>query len=253
VPDEEPTGLNAIPPLPLPAPPARKPLGPPIADSLDEEPTGLIPLADLQAPLRAKPGPPIAASGDEQTGPGNPPEPKPRPAMPEAEEISTGVVGLPPGALEALAATQGPGVGPGKGSASALDASTSRKPLSPREHAEAMKAGHRLGFEIAVGAIMLIGALAAGAGYVWGGPSHPSESELAMLYPYGKTGGRMPNGRTAPSMSEVTFTLMQQEDCSGEPCLRYSVTQPGTAFGIQMVVERHDSAWRLVSQSDGPR
>ena len=108
-----------------------------------------------------------------------------------------------------------------------------------------MAAAQKRGLELMVGAGILLVGLALGAAYFWGGTSHPSTAELAMLYPYGKAGGRLPNGRAAPSMGRVAFTLVGQEDCEGVPCLRYQVTEPGTPFEMEMLVERPGAAWQL--------
>src|SRR4029077_14411552 len=87
--------------------------------------------------------------------------------------------------------------------------------------------------------------LAVGIRLLKGDPVPPN-SNLTLLYPYGQ-GGRLPNGRTAPGVFDVDFTLKNQLECHGTTCYLYEVVAKNGGFRMQMQFYQHNGAWVLDS------
>jgi hypothetical protein len=110
--------------------------------------------------------------------------------------------------------------------------------------------GRRFGFQLAIGLIMLVIGLAAVAIFFAGHLEKPPLETLQMNYPYGFAGGRLPNGRTAPSVADLTFDYKESLDCGGNVCLRYDAHTADDSFHLSMDVTKVSGDWKLVG---GPR
>lgn len=91
--------------------------------------------------------------------------------------------------------------------------------------------------------IMATFAIAIGAKLLKGDPL-PSDTDLRIAYPYA-SGGRLPNGHTAPGAMEVEFAHEKAVECHGQMCHLYKVTGLNGGFEMQMLVYPEDGIWKL--------
>jgi hypothetical protein len=78
------------------------------------------------------------------------------------------------------------------------------------------------------------------------GQARPSDMNLRLLYPYGSSGGKTVNGRTAPPAEDLVFTLERSADCGGTSCLLFLAQDPATGFSMELPVAQSGDLWQLM-------
>lgn len=243
-------------PSSLGVPAQRDPLPPPVADPLEEEPTA--PLSTL--PSKRDAAHADDAPHDEPTRVGALPTAS-SPASEQERAVPTAV-----GAaidLDELEGTPTP-TAPLPGSRPrGLSAEPTRRKENASPAAEAAPdelsrvirleaarngqvGGRRFGFQVAIGLVMLVLGVGAFATFFIGHVEKPPLETLQLSYPYGFAGGRLPNGRSAPSVVDITFELKETIDCGGDICLRYDAHSADDSFHLTMDLKRVGSDWKLV-------
>ena len=124
--------------------------------------------------------------------------------------------------------------------------------LSGMIRAEALQnfGQNKQGFQIVIGVVLLVLGLGAFLGYYLHGDK-PSNEDLQMAYPYGFSGGRQQNGRSAPPSAEVIFDFEKSVDCGDTVCVRYTAHTLDDSFHITMDLKKNDKGeWKLVNGPD---
>lgn len=103
----------------------------------------------------------------------------------------------------------------------------------------------RMGFQVAIGVLMLFfggGILAAVAFHT----DKPPLETLQVNYPYGFSGGMMPNGRRAPPVSQVIFDFDGVATCGDGECVKYKAHTADNHFQMTMELRHDGSDWNRV-------
>lgn len=101
--------------------------------------------------------------------------------------------------------------------------------------------------QLVAGAFMVLLALGLGAKFLLARTRTPSTRELTLLYPFGLAGGTLPNGRHAPGVADVEFSLLHADDCGGYRCVTYLAKNADGSFQYQMTLRDDDGLWTYVS------
>ncbi|MBS2030340.1 MAG: hypothetical protein JST54_20730, partial [Deltaproteobacteria bacterium] len=123
--------------------------------------------------------------------------------------------------------------------------------LSGMIRAEALQkfGQNKNGFQLAIGLVLVVLGLGAFLGYFLHGDK-PSNEDLQMAYPYGFSGGRQLNGRSAPPSAEVIFDFEKSVDCGDTVCVRYTAHTFDNSFHIAMDLKKNEKGeWKLVSST----
>jgi hypothetical protein len=121
--------------------------------------------------------------------------------------------------------------------------------LSRMIRVEAMRnsGASKYGFQLAIGLVMVLLGAGVFAAFVLHGDRPPREA-LQLAYPYGFTGGRMPNGRAAPPVSEITFEYESSVECGDSVCARYNAHTTDDAFHLTMDLRKDAQGdWKLAN------
>lgn len=116
---------------------------------------------------------------------------------------------------------------------------------------EAVKnaAGRMHGFQIAIGVVMLVLGGGAFLAFFLGHHDRPPLEALQVAYPYGFSGGTLPNGRTAPPVSQVLFDYKATVDCGEDVCARYLVHTADNSFQLTMDLRKEGPDWKLAGDA----
>jgi hypothetical protein len=105
--------------------------------------------------------------------------------------------------------------------------------------------GKNRGFQLVIAlGMVLVGLAVFGVLELHG--NRPPQEALQMAYPFGLAGGRMPNGRNAPPVSNVLFDYLGEVDCGVGECARYLAHTADRRFQVNMDMRRDDDGtWKL--------